>query len=107
MRAKLCERWVGRDGEWALSPFSVGTPPPHNTLLRGMETSCHRSLLSRASGASRQGALPVLLLPLLAPRSGPGSGAPGWGSTEAEHIPMLLRAKNGSVGSHQRESGSG
>lgn len=34
VRAKLCERRVGRDGEWASSPFSVGPPtpaPPHST----------------------------------------------------------------------------
>lgn len=81
MRAKLCERWVGRDGEWALSPFSVGTPPPpqHPAPRNGDQLPQEPAL----QGFRRQQAGGTASAP--APTPGPQIGTRVWGTRVGLH----------------------
>lgn len=92
--------WVGEDGEKAEALFSFHSlprmGPSHPCSRSGNQLPQEPPLQGFCHGQKRA---PSVLLPLfLALRLGLGAGAPGQSPLEAKHIPKLLGAKNGSVG---------
>lgn len=84
------------------NPPKNSAPPPPLPREECRKTSCHGNpTLQGLRVTNPPGPTPATQV------GGPGPGAAGQSPLEAEHIPMLLGAKNGSVGTDQQVGGRG